>query len=98
MAAEGLSIRITGQHFGGNQISQHSLCHLAKQVLGQLHTSRVAGIVGQCFWHILDASEQGHQAQLVPKDMHFLPLDDMTHGKDGVRVQNLRNKPGCHQT
>lgn len=98
MAAEGFSIRITEQHFWGNRIPQHSLHHLPKQVLGELHTSRVAGIVGQCFWHILDASEQGYQAQLIPKDVHFLPLDDMTHGKDGVCVQNLRNKPGCHQT
>lgn len=96
--AEGLSIKITKQHFWGDQMPQLSLHHLAKQVLGQLRTSGVAGIVGQCFRHILDASEQSHQAQLIPKHVYFLPLDDMTHGKDGVRVQNLRNKPGCHQT
>lgn len=50
---------------------------------------RIAGIIGQRFWHVLNASEQCHQTQLVPKDMHFLPLDQVAHGEGAVGVQNL---------
>lgn len=58
----------------------------------QMFTSSIARIIRIRLWHILDATKQCHQAEIITKHVGLLPLYQVSHSKCCIRIQNLQNE------